>query len=54
MEEVCLTYTKAISVLTLRRSRDGSQTTEIELATKILDSDGQCISRCFVPFLKVL
>ncbi len=25
------------------RSRDGSQTSEIELATKILDCDGECI-----------
>ena len=25
-----------------RRSRDGTQTTEIELATKVLDSDGKC------------
>lgn len=34
-----------VDVLIVYRSRDGSQTTGIELATKILDSDGRCIFR---------
>lgn len=48
METVCTFASRIERSLTFRmlgRSRDGTQTTEIELATKILDCDGELFWR---------